>query len=127
MTTTADSPAVAAVDADAGLAYAQLIADQLAEERSRKSSLEARGVTVITTAGPLATLLFALTAGLDLKGHQTCRFLVLFAARTAASMSRWTPLARRIAITVQAACGPGTLIATCRATVRLTARAASSR
>lgn len=50
--------------ADAGTAYGQLISDQLAEERSRKSSLEARGVTVITTSGTLATLLFGLTAGL---------------------------------------------------------------
>jgi len=48
----------------AGRAYAQLIADQLAEERNRKTSLEARGVTVITTSSALATLLFALTAGL---------------------------------------------------------------
>jgi hypothetical protein len=49
---------------DAGSAYRHLISDQLAEERSRKSSLEARGVTVITTSGTLGTLLFALTAGL---------------------------------------------------------------
>ncbi len=49
---------------DAGRAYGQLIADQLMEERSRKASLEARGVTVITTSSALATLLFALTAGL---------------------------------------------------------------
>jgi hypothetical protein len=48
----------------AGRAYGQLIADQLAEERGRKASLEARGVTVITTSSALATLLFALTAGL---------------------------------------------------------------
>lgn len=51
-------------DTDAGTAYGQLIADQLAEERNRKISLEGRGVTVITTSGTLATLLFALTAGL---------------------------------------------------------------
>jgi hypothetical protein len=51
-------------DAQAGLAYSQLIADQLAEERDRKSTLEARGITVITTSGTLATLLFGLTAGL---------------------------------------------------------------
>lgn len=60
----ADSPTVPTGAADAGAAYAQLIVDQLTEERSRKSSLEARGVTVITTSGTLATLLFALTAGL---------------------------------------------------------------
>ncbi len=51
-------------DTDAGRAYGQLIADQLMEERSRKASLEARGVAVITTSTALATLLFALTAGL---------------------------------------------------------------
>ena len=50
--------------ADAGSAYGQLICDQLAEERSRKTSLEARGINVITTSGTLATLLFGLTAGL---------------------------------------------------------------
>ncbi len=62
-TTTTDR-ASATSDDDAGVAYAKLIADQLTEERNRKSSLEARGVTVITTSGTLATLLFALTAGL---------------------------------------------------------------
>ena len=55
---------VVSPDARAGRAYGQLIADQLAEERNRKVSLEARGVTVITTSSALATLLFALTAGL---------------------------------------------------------------
>ena len=64
MTTAADSRTVPTDDTDAGVVYARLIADQLTEERSRKSSLEARGVTVITTSGTLATLLFALTAGL---------------------------------------------------------------
>jgi hypothetical protein len=48
---------------DAGTAYGQLIADQLSEERNRKASLEARGVTTVTAAGTLVTLLFALTAG----------------------------------------------------------------
>jgi hypothetical protein len=47
---------------NAGTAYGELIACQLAEERGRKTSLEARGVTVITTSSTLATLLFALTA-----------------------------------------------------------------
>jgi hypothetical protein len=54
----------AADHADAGAAYGQLIADQLTQERSRKTSLESRGVTVITTSGTLVTLLFGLTAGL---------------------------------------------------------------
>jgi hypothetical protein len=48
---------------NAGTSYSQLITDQLSEERSRKSTLEARGITVITTSGGLATLIFALTAG----------------------------------------------------------------
>ena len=51
-------------DPTAGHSYSQLIAEQLTEERSRKASLEARGVTIITTSSSLATLLFALTAGL---------------------------------------------------------------
>lgn len=51
-------------DNAAGSAYSQLIADQLTEERNRKTSLEGRGITVITTSGTLATLLFALAAGL---------------------------------------------------------------
>jgi hypothetical protein len=55
---------MAANHADAGAAYGQLISDQLTQERSRKTSLEARGVTVITTSGTLVTLLFGLTAGL---------------------------------------------------------------
>jgi hypothetical protein len=49
---------------DAGAAYGALIADQLTEERSRKASLEGRGITTVTAAGTLVTLLFALTAGL---------------------------------------------------------------
>jgi hypothetical protein len=40
----------------------KLVEDQLAEERSTKSSLEARAIGVITSAGALATLLFALAA-----------------------------------------------------------------
>jgi hypothetical protein len=40
----------------------KLIEDQLAEERSTKSSLEARAIGVITSSGALATLLFALAA-----------------------------------------------------------------
>lgn len=51
-------------DQNAGTSYGQLIADQLAQERARKASVEARGITVITTSSTLATLLFALTAGL---------------------------------------------------------------
>lgn len=43
-------------------AIPQLIIDQLAEERARKTSLEQRGIGVITTAGVLVTLLFGLSA-----------------------------------------------------------------
>ena len=46
----------------AGEEYAKLIAEQLDEERKVKSSLEQRGITVITTSGTLVTLLFALVA-----------------------------------------------------------------
>ena len=51
-------------DENAGDAYGRLINDQLSQERQRKTSLESRGITVITTSSALATLLFALTAGL---------------------------------------------------------------
>ena len=51
-------------DTCAGEAYSRLIDDQVAQERDRKASLENRGVNVVTTASALATLLFALTAGL---------------------------------------------------------------
>jgi hypothetical protein len=57
--------------ADAGTAYGAFIADQLTEERSRKASLEARGVTTVTAAGTLVTVLFALTAGLTAAPHFT--------------------------------------------------------
>ncbi|WP_433003259.1 hypothetical protein [Kribbella sp. CA-294648] len=40
----------------------KLVQDQLAEERSTKSSLEARAIGVITSSGALVTLLFALSA-----------------------------------------------------------------
>lgn len=46
----------------AGVAYAELIKDQLESERSRKESLEQRGITVITTSGVLVSLLFGLGA-----------------------------------------------------------------
>jgi hypothetical protein len=48
-------------DNDAGGAYTAFIADQLSEERNRKTTLEGRGIVVINTASALATLLFALT------------------------------------------------------------------
>ncbi|MGA2514839.1 MAG: hypothetical protein ABSG37_14695 [Candidatus Limnocylindrales bacterium] len=43
-------------------AFPQLIIEQLTEERARKTSLEQRGVGVITTSGALVTLLFGLSA-----------------------------------------------------------------
>jgi hypothetical protein len=45
-----------------GKAHAQLIQDQLAEERARKTSLEQRGIAVITTSAGLGTLLFGFAA-----------------------------------------------------------------
>lgn len=44
----------------AGSAYGAFIAEQLSVERARKASIEARGLSVITTSGALVTLLFAL-------------------------------------------------------------------
>jgi hypothetical protein len=46
----------------AGDEYAKLIAEQLGEERTTKTSLEQRGITVVTTSGTLVTLLFGLVA-----------------------------------------------------------------
>lgn len=40
----------------------KMVEDQLAEERSTKSSLETRAIAVITSSGALVTLLFALAA-----------------------------------------------------------------
>lgn len=42
--------------------YSPLLKEQLAEERSRKTSIEQRGVAVITTSGVLVSLLFGLAA-----------------------------------------------------------------
>jgi len=44
----------------AGSAYAELIKDQLLEERSRKASIEQRGLAVITTSGGITSLLLGL-------------------------------------------------------------------
>ena len=51
---TASKPAAEAV--------LKLVDDQLEDERTRKASLEARGVAVISTSGTLTTLLLALAA-----------------------------------------------------------------
>ena len=42
--------------------YSDYIAEQVKREDDRKSSLESRGLSVITTSGALTTLLFALAA-----------------------------------------------------------------
>ena len=46
----------------AGYHYSALISEQLENERAIKTSLEQRAMTVVTTAGTLVTLLFALGA-----------------------------------------------------------------
>lgn len=46
----------------AAAAVMKLVQDQLTEERSTKSSLEARAIGVITSSGALVTLIFALAA-----------------------------------------------------------------
>lgn len=46
----------------AGKAYEALIIEQLTEERDRKKSIEARGVTVISSSGTIVTIIFALGA-----------------------------------------------------------------
>lgn len=45
-----------------GKVFGQYIDAQLTEERSRKNSLEQRGIAIITSAGTLATLLFGIAA-----------------------------------------------------------------
>jgi hypothetical protein len=40
--------------------YLEFVGEQLSEERDRKRSLEARGISVITTSGALATLLLGI-------------------------------------------------------------------
>lgn len=46
----------------AGGHYASLISEQLEEERGRKSSLEQRGITVITSSGVFVSLVFGFSA-----------------------------------------------------------------
>jgi len=48
--------------------YVAFLRDQVSRQDERKSSFESRGITVITTAGALAALLFGLTA-LSTKAH----------------------------------------------------------
>jgi hypothetical protein len=42
--------------------FADLLKEQLTQERARKATIEARGLAVITTAGGIVTILFALSA-----------------------------------------------------------------
>jgi hypothetical protein len=46
----------------AGLVYGPLINAQVEDEQARKTSLEQRGLAVITTSGVLVSLLFGLGA-----------------------------------------------------------------
>ena len=47
---------------DGTTTYGQYVEDELAAQSARKASLEQRAVTVITSSGALATLLFGLAA-----------------------------------------------------------------
>ena len=55
------NPALTLADVN-GASFGPTIKDQLDEERSRKNSLEARGIGIVTSSGALATLLFGLVA-----------------------------------------------------------------
>jgi hypothetical protein len=61
MTTTGPGQSVEVASAG-GLVYVELLKEELQEERARKTSLEQRGLSVITSSGTLVTLLFALAA-----------------------------------------------------------------
>jgi len=64
------SGGAAAGDGDtAGSVYAQLIGEQVTEERQIKASLEQRGITVITTSAALVSLLFGLAAVVTANKH----------------------------------------------------------
>lgn len=60
-----DSAVPLAWEATAGVAYLEIIEEQLREERFRKSSLEGRGVFVVTSAGGLVSLAAAFIASSD--------------------------------------------------------------
>src|ERR1700694_370776 len=65
------SPEAPASTTDSGASIlAAYVQAQLARQDARKTSLEQRGITVITTAGALVTLLFGLAA-LSTKRAQT--------------------------------------------------------
>jgi hypothetical protein len=86
----------------AGTAIGRLIDEQLAEERSRKTSLEARGLSVITTSGVLVTLILGFGGlvkgdkGLMLPGLAKFTLvggLIVFVLAAAAGLYVNTPLA----------------------------------
>lgn len=58
----APTPEVAVPKTAGSSVYGELIAVQLTDEQARKTSLEQRGLAVITTSGVLVSLLFALGA-----------------------------------------------------------------
>lgn len=53
-------PAARDTAGNAGQVYASLVTTRLAEEEGRHRSLQARGLAVVTTAGTLVTLIFAI-------------------------------------------------------------------
>lgn len=65
----------------AGTAYLQHIRDQLAEQRSRKTSIDRRGQTSVTTSGGLVALLLAFSdlGVLDLEQSATAQTGVVLA------------------------------------------------
>jgi hypothetical protein len=73
------SAATATTEPTGYAAYGEFVKDELAAQDARKASFEQRGQTVITTAGTLVTLLFALAA---LSTKQTATFTLPDAART---------------------------------------------
>jgi hypothetical protein len=52
----------------------QVVGTQLDSERQRKQSLEQRGITIITSAGAIATLIFAVSAFVS-KSTNTAKFV----------------------------------------------------
>jgi hypothetical protein len=60
--TTAGTGQPAGVASVGGPIYVELLKERLQEERAHKTSLEQRGLSVITSSGTLVTLLFALAA-----------------------------------------------------------------
>lgn len=79
----------------AGDVYGQILADLLISENTRKASIEQRGITVITTAGGLVSLLLALSA--LLLGSNSTAIL--------AAGSRWLLIAAIVAFIVAAGFG----------------------